>query len=160
MRVLALIGALAFLYLAIIPAGLIHSTVDSACAGEGCATSTISRVGFTTLYGLCLAALLTSAGLFVAHAVRNTHASQERLLRGLANTGAIVGGALFALFAVAFPLGAAVAFALAAPAYVAIRRGHPARRPEPPLTAAVNGHGPNGAHGHGRAGADGPWLRH
>jgi hypothetical protein len=120
-RVLAAIGALAFLYLALIPAGLIYSTLDSACAGEGCETSVASRIAFTALYGACLAAVLGTAALFAHYAVSGSPAAERRLPRALGATGAVVGTVLFALFFVAFPLGGAVALGLALTSFILIR---------------------------------------
>lgn len=141
MRFLAALGALLFLYLAIIPAGLIYSTLDSACAGGACETSVLSRVLFTALYGACLLAIVGTAGLFAAYAVRGTLETQQRLPRAMALTGSVVGIALFVLFAVAFPLGGAVALALAAGGYLGVRvharRGQEA---EPGSDPSGNGH--------------------
>ena len=143
MRVLAAIGALLFAYLALIPGGLIFSVWDSACSGGSCETSLLSRVAFTLLYGLCLAAVLGTAALFADHALRGTLATQQRLPRALLGTAFVAGGATFVLFCVAYPLGGAVAGGVAGVGYVALRV---AGRDEDPVTPAapelgVNGHG-------------------
>lgn len=141
MRVLCALGAIVFLYLALIPAGLVASTLDSACAGEACETSVLSRVGFTALYGLCLVALLGSALLFANHAIRLDGRSGERLVRSLALTGAVVGITLFVLFFVAFPLGGLVALGVAGVVYYALfRLRERDRGPDP----SGNGHRPGG----------------
>jgi hypothetical protein len=119
--VLSALAAILFLYLALIPGGLIVFTLDSACAGEACETSVPAGVVLTVLYGLCLVALLAAAALFAGHARRMTVASQERLVRFLPVVGAVVGVTLYALFLVASPLYALVALALAVAAYVALR---------------------------------------
>ena len=121
MRVLAALGALLFLYLAIIPAGLIYSTFDSACDGDACETTLLSQIFFTALYGACLAAILGTAGLFAAYAARGTLETQQRLPRALAVTGSVVGIAVFALFVLAFPLGGAIALTLAVAGYALVR---------------------------------------
>lgn len=134
MRVLAGLGALLFLYLAIIPAGLIYSTLDSACAGAACETSVVSRVGFTVLYGACLAAILGTAGLFAHYAASGREEAQSRLPRALALTGSIVGAALFVLFLVAFPVAGASVLALALAGYLGVRIAgrDQGRQDEPP----------------------------
>lgn len=137
MRVLSGLAAILFLYLALIPAGLVGSTVDSACAGGGCETSLVSRVGFSLLYGACAIALVGSALLFANHAIRYTARSQERLVRFLAPTGAVVGATLFILFFVAFPIGGLVALAVAGAVLAALLRRR-SRTREPDVSG--NGH--------------------
>lgn len=154
MRVLSGIAALFFVYLALIPGGLIFSVWDSACSGGGCETSLLSRIAFTLLYGLCLAVVLGTAALFANHAVRGTLESQERLPTALLISAFVTGGATFVLFCVAYPLDGAAAGGLAGAGYLALRMrgrdgsgggaggGEPGRlnghRP------AVNGHRPHG----------------
>ena len=147
MRALSGLAALVFLYLALIPAGLIYSTVDSACAGSGCETSIPSRVLFTVVYATCLAALLGTAGVFAHHAATGAIETQHRLPRALALTGIVIGIALIVLFSFAYPLGGAIAVALAAAAYLLVRRQ--ARRGGDPgaeisAVAGGNGHHKNG----------------
>lgn len=122
MRVLAAIGTIGFLYLAVIPAGLVYSTLDSACAGQGCETSTASKVALTAIYGACLVAVLGTAALFAAHAASGSHRSQERLVRGLTVSAKVIGLALLALFTIAFPLGAAIALAAAGGGFAVVHR--------------------------------------
>jgi hypothetical protein len=154
-RVLVGIGALLFLYLALIPAGLIYSTLDSACAGEACETSVASKVAFSLLYAACLVAVLGTAALFAHYAATGSPAAQRRIPRALGLTGAVIGAALFALFLVAFPLGGAVALGLALASFFLIRlrsRGHedstssaPARLgPLPEPESSGNGASGNG----------------
>ncbi len=142
MRVLAGVGAIVFLYLGLIPGGLVYSTLDSACAGSGCETSTLSKIGFTALYSLCLVAIWGSAALFAHHAWRGQIETQDRLVRGLIASAAIIGLTVFVIFALTEPLGGGIAFAAALVAYVSIVR----RRPEVTggADAATNGYSPNG----------------
>lgn len=131
MRLLAGLGALFFAYLALIPAGLVYSTLESACAGGSCETSLLSKVGFTILYSVCLAAVLGTAGLFAAYAVTGRVEPLGRLPPALAVTAAVIGTAVFVLFFVAFPLGGGVALAAAALGYTGVRlrmRGEGGRR--------------------------------
>lgn len=146
MRVLAGLAALLFAYLALIPGGLIFSVWDSACSGGGCETSLTSRVAFTLIYGLCLVAVAGTAAAFAAHAFRGTLESQERLPRALAGSAVVIGGATFVLFCVAFPLGGAIAAALAGAGFAALRlcgRERGGTR-GPAELGRVNGHGPTG----------------
>ena len=143
MRVISGLGAALFLYLALIPAGLIYSTLDSACSAAACETSVLSRVLFTALYAVCLAALLVTAALFADHAARGTPAAQQRLPRALAVTGSIAGIAVFALFLVAFPVPASVALAIAGAGYGLVRLSQ-SRQPPAPPDPATNGHSSNG----------------
>ena len=143
MRVLAAIGALLFAYLALIPGGLLVSVWDSACSGGSCETSLFSRLAFTVLYGLCLVAVLGSAAAFAGHALRGTLASQERLSRALLASAFVIGGATFVLFCVAYPLGGALAGAIAAAGYAALRlRGRDEEPPAPHVPELrTNGNG-------------------
>lgn len=146
MRALAAIGALGFAYLAIIPAGLVASMIESACAGEGCASAPLSKLTFTALYGACLLAVVGCALLFAHHALRGSLATQRRLGLGLRLTAVVVSVTLLALFAAAFPLGAALALGgaaitLAVLAWLARERGG-----LPPASSngqATNGTGPH-----------------
>ena len=121
MRALAGLGAVVFLYLALIPGGLIYSTLDSACAGEGCESSLGSRIAFTAIYGVCLVAVLGTAALFANYALTGALSAEARLSRAMALTGAVIGAALFVLFTVAFPIGGAIALLLAAVGYLTVR---------------------------------------
>lgn len=152
MRVLSAIGSIFFLYLAVIPAVLIYSLLDSACAGEGCESSVLTQVALTVAYLACVIALIGSSALFANHARLYTFRSQEQLQRWLALTGGVVGSATFLLFTIAFPVAAMVALAVASVAYLMIRRNRDRDRgllPPDPF-----GHGkpevePNGSAGGG-----------
>ena len=91
MRVLTALGAAVFIYLGLIPAGLIYSTLDSACAGEACSASLLSRIAFTCLYAACLLALLGTAALLADYTRRGTIEAQERIPPALAACGATSG---------------------------------------------------------------------
>ena len=121
MRFVSVLGALLFAYLAVIPFGLVISTLDSACAGAGCETSLPSKVVFTLLYGICLLALAGTAALFAAHAALVTGRSQERLVGGLLASAAIVAVVAFCLFFVAYPLGAVITLFIGATTYAGLR---------------------------------------
>ena len=143
-RFLAGLGALLFAYLALIPAGLIFSVWDDACSGPGCESSLLSRIGFTLLYGICLAAVLGTAAAFADHALRGTHATQERLRSAMTVSAFAVGGVTFVLFCIAVPLGGTIAAAVAATGYVLLRL-HGRREDAPSVGAErVNGHRPLG----------------
>lgn len=133
-----------FAYLALIPAGLIFSVWDDACSGGGCESSLLSRLAFTALYAICLAAVLGTGAAFAHHALRGTLASQERLQRTMTVAAFVVGGVTFVLFCIAVPLGGAIAAAIAATGFVLLR--HRGRRPEvvPGGAERVNGHRPLG----------------
>jgi len=121
MRVLCGFGALLLLYLAVIPIGLIFSTLDSACAGPGCESSTLLRLVFTLIYTALAAALLGAAWSFAVYAARGDLRAQRRLPRALALTGIVVGLATFSLFFIAYPAGGAIALSLAAATYLLVR---------------------------------------
>ncbi len=120
MRVLSALGSVLFLYLAVIPAGLINATLDSACAGPACETSVLSGIVFTLVYAVCAVAILATAGLFAHFAVAGSLEAQRRLPRALALTALAVGICAFLLFAVAEPAGGLLAAALAAGTYLLV----------------------------------------
>ncbi len=125
MRFVAALGALVFLYLALIPGGLLLSTLDSACAGEGCDSSPAASAFFSFLYTACLITLVGTAGLFAHHAVRGSIETQQRLPRGMAASMAVIALTTFSLFAFAWPLGALLALLVAASAFaVLVARRH------------------------------------
>lgn len=158
MRLLAGVAALLFLYLALIPAGLIYSTLDSACSGPGCDATALARVLLTLLYGACLVVVVGTAALFGDYAVRGTPRTQRRLPPALAVTGVVIGIAVYVLFTIAFPAGGAVALAVAIVGLLLVRLrrgGREARAPEDPegelaAIARGNGHSPNGHRPGGR----------
>lgn len=108
MRVLAGLGSLFFLYLALIPAGLVGSTLDSACAGELCETSGLGKAGLTLLYGLTASALIATGGSMAAFAMRGTQTWSERIIAGLQLSTAAIGLTLFVLFTLTMPVGGLV----------------------------------------------------
>jgi len=141
MRLLCGFGALALLYLALIPIGLIYSTVDSACAGPGCESSTLLRLAFTVIYAACGASLLGTAALFASYALGGGLRAERRLPGALALTGIVVGTATFSLFLIAFPAGGMFALSLAAATYLMVRvtgRGGASDSRDP----STNGAGP------------------
>lgn len=141
MRFLSGLGAALFAYLTLIPAGLIGSTIDSSCAGAGCESSVLVRIGFTLAYALCAVALLVVAAALAHNAVRGTAETQERAQRSLALAAVIVGVATFGLLTLSFPVGGGVLFVIAAAIYLSLRcYGRTPKRPDP----STNGHSPNG----------------
>ena len=114
MRILSGLGAMTFLYLAVIPSGLIYSTLDSACAGPGCEVSTLAQVLLSALYATCALVLLGAAAAFADHALHGHLETQQRLPRVLTASALVIGIALFAMFSAAYPLGGAIAALLAA----------------------------------------------
>lgn len=140
-RILSGLGALFFVYLALIPGGLIGSTLDSSCAGSGCETSLLSKVAFTAIYGLCGLALVGVAAALANHTLRGTVATERRVQRGLAGAAVIFAGSAFALFAFVYPIAGGVGLLLAAVIYLTLKRlERPTREPDP----RRSGHSRNG----------------
>jgi hypothetical protein len=119
-RIISAVGAALFVYLAVIPAGLIFATLDSACAGPACETSVLSRIVFTLVYAACAVAILATAGLLARYTALGTPEVQRQLPRALAVTGFAIGGCAFLLFALAEPAGGLVAAALGGGTYLAV----------------------------------------
>ncbi len=146
MRVLCGLGALVFLYLAVIPSGLIYSTLDSACAGPGCEVSTVSQILLIVLYGACALALLGTALVFTDYALRARPGAERRIGRALRLAALVIGIALFLMFSAAYPLGGAIATGLAAITWgwIWIVDRDRDRGGGPDHGAATNGHDANG----------------
>jgi hypothetical protein len=157
MRVLCGFGAVALLYLAVIPIGLTYSTFDSACVGPGCESSALLRLALTLIYVACAVALLGTAGLFAAYAARGGLRAERRLPRALALTGVVVGAATFSIFLIAYPAGGVFALSLAVATYLFVRlagrRG--AEDPPGPSGNGSRAHAP-GANGNRALPGSGP----
>lgn len=130
MRWLSLLGAFAFAYLAIVPAGLVLSTVDSACSGADCQTSLASDILFVALYGACFAAVAGTAGLLALHAASPSVKRERLIRRGLVIALAAVAATLLVLFAIAFPMAGALTLAVGGTVYGFLRFRY-GRTPDP-----------------------------
>jgi hypothetical protein len=141
MRVLTGLGALLFAYLTLIPVGLLGSLLDSACAGAGCERDLPIQILLGVLYAACLLAIAATALALLAYTVSGSLPAQRRIGTALAAAAAIVSATLFALFALAFPLGAAICGGIAALTLAVIWLVN--RSPRGPR-AGSNGHRPGG----------------
>ncbi len=137
MRIIAGLGAFLFAYLAIIPAGLVASTLDPACAGGECETPLAQDVLFVALYGIACLAVAGCAGALGLYAMRPSVAGERKIRLALVSALATIGATLFALFALTEPLAALAVFAIGATTYTLISRNM--REEGPP--ASSNGHG-------------------
>jgi hypothetical protein len=105
-RAIALLGALLFLYLAVIPAALVGSTIDPGC--ESCGYSAPVTAYLVIAFAACSLALAGSALSLAAFAARPSRET-GRLARGsLRVSAAAIGGLLFSEFALAYPVAALV----------------------------------------------------
>jgi hypothetical protein len=140
MRWLALFGAFAFAYLAIVPAGLVISTVDSACSGSECETSLASDILLGALYVACFIGVAGTAAVLALYATGPSVARERLIRRALTLALAAVGATLFALFAFAFPAPALFTLGVGGIVYGGLRFRYGPRRAGPPDPSA-NGHG-------------------
>ena len=142
MRVLAAIGAVVFAYLAIIPAGLVVSTVDPACAGGACRTGLGRDILMVVAYSATFVAVAGTSAAFSLYAFRRT-VGRERLIRTmLLASVATVGLTFMLLFAIAQPIAAVVTVAIGAGTYWLLRRGERRSGFDPSANghASTNGH--------------------
>jgi hypothetical protein len=142
-RVLAALGSALFAYLSVIPAGLVISTVEPACAGDACRTGLAQDVLLTVLYGVSFAALAGTSGVLSLYAFRPTVAGERHIRLLLGASVLAVGLTLLALLALARPLAAAVTLAVGAGAFLLLSR-------------SAGGGGDPGSNGHGRLNGHGP----
>jgi hypothetical protein len=145
MRVLAVVGLLVFGYLAIFPAGLFASTVDSACAGSGCDMSLAERLLLGVLYAGCFLALAATAVSFARCAISPQANGLVTVAPWLALSALAIGLVAFALLTLSYPVAGAALAALGALTFLWLRR---LRGPTPPdprgngRPAGLNGHSP------------------
>lgn len=144
MRIVAGIGALLFAYLALVPGGLVLSTLDSPCAGGTCGTGLGSDIVLVVTYGATLAAIAGTSAALSLYAIRPTAGGERLIRRMLGLSVAAVALAFLVIFAIAQPVAALVTVAIGALTYGLVARS--ARRP--PFDPSANGHGEmNGHHG-------------
>lgn len=142
MRVIAAIGSVVFAYLAIIPAGLVVSTIDPACAGSECETGLARDIPLTVGYIAAFLALGGTSAALSLYAFRPSVGGERWIRRLLAASLLAVGASLGVLFAIAEPLPAAVTLAIGGCTYAALSRGIRRSRFDPARNghARVNGH--------------------
>lgn len=145
-RVMAALGAGAFVYLSLIPGGLIIASLDPACSGTECGVSTLGDILLVIVYSIAFMALLTSAASFAWLGIEpHSAAASRRLVRVLGATAIAAGLAMFAVFAIGSPVAALVLALIGVGCFTFLwrRRDEPADPDEESeQRASTNGHGP------------------
>lgn len=126
-----------FAYLAIVPAGLVVSTLDSACSGPECETSLASDVLLVVLYAASFAGVAGTSAALSLYAFAPSVGRERLIRRALVIALAAIALTLFALFALAFPIAALATFGTGAVVYAGLRYLNRSRSPDP----SRNGHG-------------------
>ena len=106
MRWLVLAGSVLFAYLALIPGGLVISTLDPACAGPDCDQPLAEDILLGALYVLCFAAVVACSAAMVLYFFRTTVRGELLIRRALVFALAVAGATLLAQFALDFPFAA------------------------------------------------------
>lgn len=125
-RPLAVIGAMLFAYLAVIPAALVGATVDPGCE-SGCDFAAPITVYLVIAFGASALALAGSALGFAAYAARPTRTSSRLLGRSLQVSAICIGVLLFSELALGYPVAAATIAAASLVAGWLITRARPPR---------------------------------
>jgi hypothetical protein len=127
-RLIAVLGALFFAYLAVIPAVLVAATVDPACtASSSCGYATPVTVYLAVAFAACALGLLGVSLSLVAFAA-SPSASIGRLVgRALKLAAVGTGVLLFSEFALGYPVAALVILAISVAGGWAITRARPRR---------------------------------
>lgn len=146
MRWLVLAGAFLFAYLALLPGGLVISTVDPACAGPDCDQPVAEDILLGALYGLCFAAMVSCSATMALYFFRTTVANEGWIRRALVAALAAIGVTLLAQFALTFPYAALFTVAVGAAVYGTLRYLNAPEAPEPPRDPSSNGHGKLNGH--------------
>jgi hypothetical protein len=120
-RALAVIGALLFAYLAVIPAALVGATLHPACEGS-CGYAAPLSAYLVLAFVASSAALAASAVCLAAFAVRPSSKTTGLVGRSLQISAAVIGVLLFSEFAIAYPVPAVVIAAVSAPVVWLITR--------------------------------------
>jgi hypothetical protein len=124
-RAIAVLGALLFAYLAVIPAALVGATLDPGC--ESCGSSAPVAAYFVIAFAACAVALGAVAVSMVAFAARPSRTSAARVGLALRISATVVGVLLLSEFAAAYPLAAAVIVPVCLSAVWLITLGRPPR---------------------------------
>ena len=146
MRWLVLVGSFLFAYLALLPGGLVISTLDPACAGPECDQPLAEDILLGALYAACLAAVLASSVTMAVYFFRTTVRNEERIRQALVATLAAVGLTLLAQFALTSPFAALFTVAVGAAVYGTLRRLNAPAKPDGPKDPSANGHGKLNGH--------------
>ena len=146
MRWLVLAGSVLFAYLALLPGGLVVSTVDPACAGPDCDQPLAQDILLGVLYALCFAAVLSCSVTMALYFFRTTVGGEVWIRRALVMALAAVGVTLLAHFALTFPLAALFTAAVGGAIYGTLRRMNAPEDERGPHDPSSNGHGKLNGH--------------
>jgi hypothetical protein len=146
MRWLVLAGSVLFAYLALIPGGLVVSTLDPACAGPDCDQPLAEDVLLGALYVLCFATIAACSATMALYFFRTTARGELYIRRSLVFALAAAGATLLAQFARAYPCAALFTVAVGGAVYGTLRYLN-APKPGPlPPDPSSNGHGKLNGH--------------
>ena len=135
-----------FAYLALVPGGLVISTIDSACAGPSCDQPLAEDILLGGLYGVCFAAVVACSGAMALYFFRTTVENERLIRRALVIALGTVGATLLAQFALTSPFAALFTLAVGGVVYGTLRFLYaPEPAPEPP-DPSTNGHGKLNGH--------------
>ena len=143
MRWLVLAGSVLFAYLALLPGGLVISTIDPACAGPDCDQPLAEDILLGSLYALCFAACVGCTAAMIVYFFRTTVQNERWIGRALIAALVAVGLTLLVQFALTFPFAALFTVAVGAAAYGTLRHMNRPDRPHDPSSnghAKLNGH--------------------
>ncbi len=121
MRWLVLAGSVVFAYLALIPGGLVVSTLDSACAGPDCGQPLAEDILLGVLYVLSFATLVACSVAMAFYFFRTTARGELLIRRALVAAVAVAGATLLVQFALELPFAALFTVAAGAAVYVTLR---------------------------------------
>ena len=146
MRWLVLAGSVLFAYLALLPGGLVISTIDPACAGPDCDQPLAEDILLGALYVLCFAAVVACSASMVLYFFRTTVENERWIRRALVLALAAVAATLLAQFALVFPFAALFTVAVGAAVYGTLRHLNAPKPEVPQPDASSNGHGKLNGH--------------
>ena len=144
MRWLVLAGSVVFVYLALIPGGLVVSTLDSACAGPECDQPLAEDIFLGVLYALSFVTLVACSAAMSFYFFRTTVQGERLIRRALVAAVAVAGVTLLAQFALELPVAALFTVAVGDAVYAMLRHWN---APKPVAQdPSSNGHGELNGH--------------
>ena len=139
-------GSVLFAYLALIPGGLVISTLDPACAGADCDQPLAEDILLGVLYVSSFVSLVACSVAMIFYFFRTTVRGELLIRRALVFAVAVVGATLLAQFALELPVAALITVGVGAAVYGTLRYLNAREAESAAHDPSSNGHGKLNGH--------------
>jgi len=146
MRWLVLVGSVLFAYLALIPGGLVISTLDPACAGPDCDQPLAEGILLTVLYAVSFVSIVACSASMALYFFRTTVRGELLIRRALVFAVAVAGATLLAQFALELPVAALITVGVGGAVYGTLRYLNAREAESAAHDPSSNGHGKLNGH--------------